>query len=247
MNQPWELVADALRRAIADETYRPGDQLPSENQLAAQHGASRQTVRRALRELRLRGLITSQQGKGGFVRVPPSVAVTLTAANYNRHQSEGQSGFNAQVREQGCTPRQVIIEIASVPAPPEAAERLRLAAGTAILMRHLQLMVDDQPAQLVKAYYDPRLVAGSRLEQPTLIPGGTHAELRRLGAHISRFVEELKGARLPNPAEERALLLPDGVPVLRSIRTAYAGERPVEVMDTISHAEVVSYRFEITL
>lgn len=55
------------------------------------------------------------------------------------------------------------------------------------------------------------------------------------------------GARLPGPEEERDLQLPDGVPVTRSTRTAYADEQPVEVMDTISHGEVVSFRFEIAL
>jgi hypothetical protein len=35
--------------------------------------------------------------------------------------------------------------------------------------------------------------------------------------------------------------------VTRNIRTAYAGDQPVEVMDTISHVEVVSQRFEIEL
>jgi len=33
--------------------------------------------------------------------------------------------------------------------------------------------------------------------------------------------------------------------VTRDVRTAYAGDQRVEVMDTISHGEVVSYRFEI--
>jgi DNA-binding GntR family transcriptional regulator len=64
---------------------------------------------------------------------------------------------------------------------------------------------------------------------------------------ITRFVEEFTGARLPDPEEERMLRLPDGVPVIRNIRTAYAEEQPVEVMDTVSHGEVVSYRFEIAL
>jgi hypothetical protein len=32
-----------------------------------------------------------------------------------------------------------------------------------------------------------------------------------------------------------------------NIRTAYAEEHSVEVMDTISHGEVVSYRFEVVL
>jgi GntR family transcriptional regulator len=247
MRQPWELVADALRRAIADSTYRPGDQLPSENQLAAQHGASRQTVRRALRELRLRGLITSHQGKGAFVRTPTSVAITLTAANYERHQREGQSGFNAQVREQGRTPRQEIVEVASVPAPAGIAGRLGLREGGDVLMRHLRLAVDDHPVQLVKAYYDPVLAAGSKLREPKLIAGGAHSELSRRGVHVTRFVEEFIGARLPDPEEERELRLPDGVPVIRNIRTAYADDQPVEVMDTVSHGEVVSFRFEIAL
>jgi DNA-binding GntR family transcriptional regulator len=50
---------------------------------------------------------------------------------------------------------------------------------------------------------------------------------------------------LPSRDEQRALKLPSGVPVTRNIRTAYAGDQPVEVMDTISNGEAVSYRFEI--
>jgi hypothetical protein len=38
-----------------------------------------------------------------------------------------------------------------------------------------------------------------------------------------------------------------GVPVTRNIRTACAGDQPVEVMDTISHGEVVMHRFELKL
>jgi hypothetical protein len=33
--------------------------------------------------------------------------------------------------------------------------------------------------------------------------------------------------------------------VTRNVRTAYAGDQTVEVRDTISHGEIVSYRFEI--
>jgi hypothetical protein len=37
------------------------------------------------------------------------------------------------------------------------------------------------------------------------------------------------------------------VPVIRNIRTAYAGDPPVEVLDTIPHGAAVSHRFEIEL
>jgi GntR family transcriptional regulator len=114
-------------------------------------------------------------------------------------------------------------------------------------MRRLRFVVDEMPVQLVRVYYEPGLVAGSKLEQPVVIPDGVHAELRRLGVRVTRFVEDFMVARLPTPEEERALQLPSGVPVTRNIRTAYASDQPVEVMDTISHGEVVSHRFEIKL
>jgi GntR family transcriptional regulator len=245
MRQPWEVIAEALQRAILDKTYKPGEQLPSENEFAAQHGASRPTVRRALRELQLRGLIEARQGKGRFVRTPSPIAITLTADNYRRHQREGRRGFDAQVREQGHTPHQEIIEVSTLPAPPEVAGRLGIQEGAAVVMRRLRFLVDDQPVQLVKVYYDPRRVGGSKLEQPVVIEDGVHAELRRLGLQVTRLVEDFQGARLPTADEAQALQLPDGVPVTRNIRTAYAREQPVEVLDTISNGEMVSYRFEI--
>ena len=127
------------------------------------------------------------------------------------------------------------------------AEYFRDEEGQDVLMRRLRFVVDELPVQLVRVYYEPGLVAGSKLEQPIVIPDGVHAELRRLGVQVTRFVEDFMGARLPTPEEERALQLPSGVPVTRNIRTAYAGNQPVEVMDTISHGEVVSHRFEIKL
>jgi len=136
-----------------------------------------------------------------------SIAITLTAENYHRHQREGQPGFSAQMREQGHTSRQEILEVATVPAPTEIAERLGIEEGADVVMRWLRFLVDDKPVQLVKVYYEPRLVAGSRLERPVMIPDGVHAELRRLGVQMTRFVEDFTGARLPDPDEERALQL----------------------------------------
>lgn len=245
MRQPWELVADTLRHAMLDGTYKPGDQLPSENQLAAEHRASRPTVRRALQDLRLRGLIETRQGKGAFVRVRSPLGITLTAVNYNRHQREGRQGFAAQMEEQGHTSRQDILDVATVAAPVEIAQRLGLEEGDCVVMRKLRFVVDELPVQLVRVYYEPSLVAGSQLEQCAPIPDGVHGELRRLGVHITRLVEDFMGARLPGPDEQQPLQLPGGVPITRNVRTAYAGDDPVEVMDTLSHGEVISYRFEV--
>ena len=146
-----------------------------------------------------------------------------------------------------ATSHQDILEVATVPAPSEVAQRLGLEEGQDVLMRRLRFVVDELPVQLVRVYYEPGLIAGSQLERPVVIPDGVHSELRRLGVRVTRFVEDFMGARLPDPEEERALQLPRGVPVTRNIRTAYAGDQPIEVLDTVSHGEVVSHRFEIEL
>jgi hypothetical protein len=99
----------------------------------------RPTICRALQDLRLKGLIETRQGKGAFVRMPSPLAVTLTAENYHRHQREGRPGFTAQVSEQGHTSHQDILEVATVPAPSEIAQRLGLDEDQDVVMRRLRM------------------------------------------------------------------------------------------------------------
>ncbi|CUW30638.1 putative HTH-type transcriptional regulator YurK [Streptomyces reticuli] len=46
---------------------RPGDPIPSEAELCERHKVARETVRRAVRVLRERGLVVTEWGKGTFV------------------------------------------------------------------------------------------------------------------------------------------------------------------------------------
>ncbi|MFC5649797.1 GntR family transcriptional regulator [Paenibacillus solisilvae] len=52
---------------IATAQFKPHDKLPSENEIAARFGMSRQTVRQALGELEAGGWLYRAQGKGTFV------------------------------------------------------------------------------------------------------------------------------------------------------------------------------------
>jgi GntR family transcriptional regulator len=60
-------VADHVARQIAAGILKRGQKLPAERDLADQWGVAYQTVRRAMRELRERGLIVSVVGKGTYV------------------------------------------------------------------------------------------------------------------------------------------------------------------------------------
>lgn len=71
------LVASSISREIAQGRLSPGDQLPTEQQLAQTFGVSRNVVREAIARLRSEGRIWSQQGRGAFVADQPN-ATTLT-------------------------------------------------------------------------------------------------------------------------------------------------------------------------
>ncbi|MDR0714266.1 MAG: GntR family transcriptional regulator [Bacteroidales bacterium] len=63
----YRRIYDQLRRQILDESFTEGDLLPSENELCAQYGVTRPTIRHALAELVNDGLIYKHKGKGSIV------------------------------------------------------------------------------------------------------------------------------------------------------------------------------------
>ena len=61
-------LSNLLRDHIQRGTYRPGDLLPSENDLCQTYELTRPTVRQALQSLQNEGLIKKQRGKGSIVQ-----------------------------------------------------------------------------------------------------------------------------------------------------------------------------------
>ena len=49
---PYQQVANAVRAAILTRTFKPGDKLPSLNELSERYGVARMTVQQAMRILR---------------------------------------------------------------------------------------------------------------------------------------------------------------------------------------------------
>ncbi|MEW9548842.1 GntR family transcriptional regulator [Nonomuraea sp. NPDC050783] len=67
-----EQVAGAIRRAIGDGSYAPGDRLPPARDLAGALGINSNTVLRALRDLRDEGLLEFRRGRGVTVAGRPA-------------------------------------------------------------------------------------------------------------------------------------------------------------------------------
>jgi GntR family transcriptional repressor for pyruvate dehydrogenase complex len=65
------LVED-LRARIVDGRIAPGERLPSESTLIAEHGVSRTVVREAIARLQAEGLVHTRRGSGSFALTPPA-------------------------------------------------------------------------------------------------------------------------------------------------------------------------------
>ena len=69
-------LSDRLAVLLGDQidsgALRPGDRLPTEQQLAAAHGVSRTVVREAVHQLQSRQRVVSRQGSGVFVAPTPA-------------------------------------------------------------------------------------------------------------------------------------------------------------------------------
>ena len=64
----YRAIVDALEQAIQAKQVFPGQQLPTQRELAYQLGISVQTVARAYAEAERRGLTTGEIGRGTFVQ-----------------------------------------------------------------------------------------------------------------------------------------------------------------------------------
>ena len=100
----WFQIMRALEARIIDQTWLPGDRLPSENQLREYFGVSRTSVRDALERLEDVGMISRQQGRGAFVEAPrgPSAWKLPTAPSLLGELGRaGQSPLTSQVLRAG--------------------------------------------------------------------------------------------------------------------------------------------------
>ena len=63
----YQQVKDQLRHRVAIGVLKPGDEIPSIRQLAADIRVSVITIKRAYLELEMEGVIQTRQGRGSFV------------------------------------------------------------------------------------------------------------------------------------------------------------------------------------
>jgi len=67
------LVLNRIEEALVNKELKPGDLLPSENELVKNLGVGKSSVREAIKMLEAMGVVEIRRGEGTFIRESPSV------------------------------------------------------------------------------------------------------------------------------------------------------------------------------
>lgn len=238
----YRQIADHLRTSIESRELTPGAQLPSESSLMSTYGVSRVTARRALSVLVTDGLVTSEHGRGWFVRRQPPVR-RLSSDRFAR-RGEGKAAFTVDMESNNRSFAVDVLFVGRAGAPANVLDRLGLKPGTDVVVRRRRYLSEGQPIELATSYIPVDIAGGTPIEQVNPGAGGIYARMEDKGFVFERYQEEVT-ARMPTEEEVRVLSLPVGAPVIHLVRTATASGRAVEICDTVMDAAAFVLYYEL--
>jgi GntR family transcriptional regulator len=229
----YRRIADDLGRQITSGALKPGSKLPSEEDLANSYGASRNTVREAIRWLATSGRVVSKSGQGTFVaKRPAPFRTVLTAGTKTLGGGGVETPRGKDDPDQGkddpdpiTVPDKQLLDVRPEVASDAIADRLRLPRGSDVIRRRDIRTIGDVTWSLEASYYPSSFVeaGASLLISPRDIGEGTVTYLaEKLGLREVRFRCVLR-VRAPDGDEARLFGLPeDGrIGVFEIFRTGY--------------------------
>lgn len=239
-------IADQLRRKIEDGDYAPGTRIPTEHELADQHGLSRETIRRALALLKAEGLLTSATSRGTYVSPRP---VRLTIARYSavldsNRDLRSLGPWETACAHQGIEGRTQVVSVIKEPASSALANRLGVPAGTDLIHRKRYMWAGDHIAQVQDAWMPAPLVDGTVLAESEKVVGGVYAAMTQAGFSPDSVSEEISG-RSPTSDERAQMQLSAGTFVLEVWRTTRdATGQITEILRTVADARRATFIYD---
>jgi GntR family transcriptional regulator len=124
-------ISTWLKELIQTGRYNPGEKLPSEIELSKICGVNRNTLRHAISELMLEGLLRKEKGTGMFVSSSRPLVL--------KHTLRQISSFRDDLSEVGMTEKSIILSKGIKEANEHVAKTLILGSNTkVILIRRLR-------------------------------------------------------------------------------------------------------------
>ena len=208
-------IREAVRADITGGILKRGEQLPSENELAAKFNVSRMTIRESIEDLVDEGLVYRRHGVGTFVAYP----------HLQRDHTRLTSFFD-KAENEGFEFRVQLLTLEVTAATPKVERALDLIPGSQVIRVKTLRFANDVPVTVHDAHLPHTLFAG--LVTQNLEAQHLWTLFEQCGYKVKRAIQKLE-AREATKELARLMKIKEGAPVLFKERTVYATDgTPVE-------------------
>ncbi|WP_142848211.1 phosphonate metabolism transcriptional regulator PhnF [Telmatospirillum sp. J64-1] len=197
----WRQIQRALESDIVEGRLAPGQQLPTENDLAQRFDVNRHTVRRAMGALEEQGLIRVEQGRGSFVQ---EHVIDYLVSKRTR--------FSENLSRQSRSVGGKILRAEVVEADAVVARELKLARGAPVILIERLGEADGRPINVSAHYFPQARFAG--LDEVLREYGSITQALRRWGVEDYQRAWTRVTARMPTAEDAHHLQQPRNRPIL---------------------------------
>lgn len=144
MQPRFTQIKSSILDDIETSRMKPGDRVPSENQLAETFGVSRMTARRALTELVDEGILLRSQGLGTFVSDHRPMSSMLAIRSINEEITQRGHAYHCDV-----------IHKTAEPGSEQACAWLGVNNGTTLFYTQIVHYENKLPVQLESRWVNP--------------------------------------------------------------------------------------------
>lgn len=229
----YHQIASDLRHRILSGSWKAGERIPSEPELADLYETSRVTVRQALRILSDEGLISREPGRGSFVRDNSLAA-----------KSRRLTSFTVEMTSRGMHPTAVVLNQQTLAASEEVADALDLPHGSTVLRLYRLRRGDAEPMGLQTSYVSHERFPA--IAQVDFTSASLYNELHaRYGIVIDEADEAYRATTVTDEATADLLAVPIGSAALYVMRRAFSRGEAVEYATSLMRAD--HYHIEMHL
>ncbi|MBX3664431.1 MAG: GntR family transcriptional regulator [Burkholderiales bacterium] len=229
----YKQVEQRILQCLADGEWKPGEQLPTESQLADRFGVAVFTIRAGIGELAASNILVRKQGKGTFV------------ARHSRLRQRYQFSHIHDAAGRQILPGRELLSFTKGTATAAEAARLGFPPGAKTpVIRLAMISVDEgKTVATLDIVLPARLFGGLTAAAVRSAQENLYAAYQdECGVNVIR-VEEHIHAALAGAAEAKTLKIRTGSPVLRVERMAYTYRGlPVEFRTRVFDATQYHYR-----
>ncbi len=226
-------LKEIIRNLIESGQLKPHDQIPPEDELCRRYGVSKTTVRQALNELAILGLVRRVQGKGTFVAEPRI-----------EQGPQELTSFSQEMSRRGLRPSSRLLVLELVEPVAKVERELQLEAGQLVVCVKRLRLADDEPMGLQTAYLPAELVPGLWEAEERIGTGSLYEHLERHYGLIPSYARETHYAVTLDELEAELLQVEPGSVGLAGERTTFLESgRPLEYVHSVMRGD----RFKVVL